>query len=78
VVGVVHEQIVGIPIHTPSHTHIPSHTHAHTHTVPTVPGGGTVTFVSRQKQEYDPNIEHREEGGTPGELFVCVCACVCM
>ena len=29
-------------------------------TVPSIPGGGTVTFVSRTKQTYDSVIEHRE------------------
>ena len=35
-------------------------------TVPVLPGGGTVDFVSQSKQSYLSNIESREEGGTPG------------
>ena len=34
-------------------------------TVPTVPGGGTVTFVSPTVQRYHRDAETREEGGTP-------------
>jgi selenocysteine lyase/cysteine desulfurase len=33
--------------------------------VPTVPGGGTVSFVGLESHEYLKDIEHREEGGTP-------------
>jgi selenocysteine lyase/cysteine desulfurase len=33
--------------------------------VPAVPGGGTVRYVSSQRHEYTPDVEHREEGGTP-------------
>jgi selenocysteine lyase/cysteine desulfurase len=33
--------------------------------VPTVPGGGTVSFVRLDSHEYLADIEHREEGGTP-------------
>ena len=33
--------------------------------VPTVPGGGTVAYVSSQNQDYLEDPEHREEGGTP-------------
>ncbi|MGF1595485.1 MAG: aminotransferase class V-fold PLP-dependent enzyme [Acidimicrobiales bacterium] len=36
-----------------------------TNRVPTVPGGGTVTYVNAVEHDYDPRIEHREEGGTP-------------
>jgi selenocysteine lyase/cysteine desulfurase len=36
--------------------------------VPTVPGGGTVSYVSATRQRYLANIEHREEAGTPGIL----------
>lgn len=36
-----------------------------TNRVPTVPGGGTVLYVSSQGQRYRPDPEHREEGGTP-------------
>src|SRR5262249_56481878 len=34
--------------------------------VPTVPGGGTILFVSPTVQTYHPEPEIREEGGTPG------------
>jgi selenocysteine lyase/cysteine desulfurase len=34
--------------------------------VPTVPGGGTVPFVSPGAQSYHPEPAVREEGGTPG------------
>jgi selenocysteine lyase/cysteine desulfurase len=33
--------------------------------VPTVPGGGTVSYVSATRQRYLANIELREEAGTP-------------
>ena len=33
--------------------------------VPTVPGGGTILFVSPTEQSYAPDPEVREEGGTP-------------
>ena len=33
--------------------------------VPTVPGGGTIVFVSPGEQSYHPDPEVREEGGTP-------------
>jgi selenocysteine lyase/cysteine desulfurase len=33
--------------------------------VPTVPGGGTILFVSPTRQSYHPDPEIREEGGTP-------------
>jgi selenocysteine lyase/cysteine desulfurase/CRP-like cAMP-binding protein len=36
-----------------------------TNAVPTVPGGGTVTFVSIDGHDYFEEIEHREEAGTP-------------
>ncbi|MDX2475675.1 MAG: aminotransferase class V-fold PLP-dependent enzyme [Candidatus Krumholzibacteria bacterium] len=36
-----------------------------TNTVPTVPGGGTVSYVSPEKHTYLEDIAHREEGGTP-------------
>jgi selenocysteine lyase/cysteine desulfurase len=36
-----------------------------TNAVPTVPGGGTVSFVRLDSHEYIADIEHREEGGTP-------------
>jgi Aminotransferase class-V len=34
--------------------------------VPSVPGGGTVLFVSPSEHAYHPDPEVREEGGTPG------------
>ncbi len=34
-------------------------------TVPVVPGGGTVAYVTSDTQAYLSDIEHREEGGTP-------------
>jgi selenocysteine lyase/cysteine desulfurase len=34
-------------------------------TVPSVPGGGTVTYVSSRRHVYSSDPEHREEGGTP-------------
>ncbi len=34
-------------------------------TVPSVPGGGTVAYVSHAGHAYLSDIEHREEGGTP-------------
>ena len=34
--------------------------------VPTVPGGGTILFVSPTGQSYHPDPEIREEAGTPG------------
>lgn len=33
--------------------------------VPTVPGGGTVSFVNPQDHAYIADLTHREEGGTP-------------
>ena len=36
-----------------------------TSTVPAVPGGGTVQYVSSSRHTYLADIEHREEGGTP-------------
>jgi selenocysteine lyase/cysteine desulfurase len=33
--------------------------------VPDVPGGGTVRYVSTTEHDYHPEIEHREEAGTP-------------
>ena len=33
--------------------------------VPSVPGGGTILFVSPTEQSYHPDPEVREEGGTP-------------
>ncbi|MCC6433867.1 MAG: aminotransferase class V-fold PLP-dependent enzyme, partial [Acidimicrobiales bacterium] len=34
-------------------------------TVPSVPGGGTVSYVSSRRHVYSTDPEHREEGGTP-------------
>jgi hypothetical protein len=36
-----------------------------TNRVPTVPGGGTVSYVSASSHSYIPDPIHREEGGTP-------------
>lgn len=36
--------------------------------VPTLPGGGTVRFVSPEGHDYATNVEAREEGGTPNVL----------
>ena len=36
-----------------------------TNTVPAVPGGGTVSYVSSDHHTYIEDSEHREEGGTP-------------
>jgi selenocysteine lyase/cysteine desulfurase len=36
-----------------------------TNRVPTVPGGGTVSYVNSSQHRYLDDIEHREEGGTP-------------
>jgi selenocysteine lyase/cysteine desulfurase len=33
--------------------------------VPDVPGGGTVAYVNPSEHDFLPEIEHREEGGTP-------------
>ena len=33
--------------------------------VPDVPGGGTVAYVNPSEHDYLPDVEHREEGGTP-------------
>ena len=39
--------------------------HVVTNTVPVVPGGGTVTFVTPTEHAYVRDVERREEGGTP-------------
>jgi selenocysteine lyase/cysteine desulfurase len=44
--------------------------------IPSIPGGGTVTFVSRTNQSYDSAIEHREEGGTPAIIESIRCGLV--
>jgi hypothetical protein len=36
-----------------------------TNRVPTVPGGGTVSYVSTEAHTYLADLTHREEGGTP-------------
>jgi selenocysteine lyase/cysteine desulfurase len=36
-----------------------------TNRVPTMPGGGTVEYVTAVDHTYHPDPEHREEGGTP-------------
>ncbi len=40
--------------------------HLFSNAKPLVPSGGTVHFVTRNKQRYFEDIETREEGGTPG------------
>ncbi|MCO4763459.1 MAG: aminotransferase class V-fold PLP-dependent enzyme [Myxococcales bacterium] len=35
---------------------------------PTVPGGGTVSYVNSTEHQYLSHLEHREEGGTPDIL----------
>jgi selenocysteine lyase/cysteine desulfurase len=47
-----------------------------TNRVPSVPGGGTVTYVSPSSHEYDPHIEHREDGGTPAIIQAIRCGLV--
>ena len=37
-----------------------------TNRVPDVPGGGTVMYVNPEEHRYLDDVEHREEGGTPG------------
>ncbi len=39
--------------------------HFFEHSIPTIPGGGTVHFVTKTQQSYYEDIEVREEGGTP-------------
>ncbi|MBX2798232.1 MAG: aminotransferase class V-fold PLP-dependent enzyme [Myxococcales bacterium] len=39
-----------------------------TNRVPSVPGGGTVSYVSSDMHTYIADVEHREEGGTPDIL----------
>ena len=41
--------------------------------IPTFPGGGTVSFVSPFVQDYDDNIEAREDAGTPGIIQAIRC-----
>ena len=41
--------------------------------VPTCPGGGTVSYVSTEGQDYEEAIEAREDGGTPGILQAIKC-----
>lgn len=44
-----------------------------TNEVPTIPGGGTVSYVSPWAVQYDDVIEHREDGGTPAILQAIRC-----
>ena len=37
-------------------------------TTPTLPGGGTVSFVSPWDHDYSDDLRHREEGGTPNVI----------
>ncbi len=39
--------------------------HLFTNAIPAAPGGGTVSYVNSEEHRYLPDIEHREEGGTP-------------
>ena len=44
--------------------------------IPTLPGGGTVRFVSPTRHDYSDNVETREEAGTPnviGDLRAALC-----
>ena len=47
-----------------------------TNRVPDVPGGGTVQYVSPREHDYLPEIEHREEGGTPAIIESIRCGLV--
>ncbi|MEX1207131.1 MAG: aminotransferase class V-fold PLP-dependent enzyme [Acidimicrobiia bacterium] len=44
--------------------------------VPTVPGGGTVSFVTATGHRYLADVEHREEGGTPDIIGAIRCGLV--
>ena len=50
--------------------------HLFQNTIPTVPGGGTVRWVTSKREEYDPNVIHREEGGTPAIMESIRCGLV--
>ena len=41
-----------------------------TNNIPTVPGGGTVFFVTSDRHRYLENLEEREEGGTQNILGI--------
>jgi selenocysteine lyase/cysteine desulfurase len=46
---------------------------------PTIPGGGTVSFVSSSRHDYLDRLEEREEGGTPnilGDIRAALCILV--
>jgi selenocysteine lyase/cysteine desulfurase len=47
-----------------------------TNDIPSVPGGGTVFFVSPTHQRYLANVEEREEGGTQNILGMIRCGLV--
>ena len=47
-----------------------------TNRVPTVPGGGTVTYVNPAEHVYIDDIERREEGGTPNIIGAIRCGMV--
>ena len=47
-----------------------------TNRVPTVPGGGTVAFVTERSHRFVDDIEHREEGGTPNIVGAIRCGLV--
>jgi len=47
-----------------------------TNSVPTVPGGGTVSYVNAYEHRYLDDITHREEGGTPSIIGAIRCGLV--
>ncbi len=47
-----------------------------TNTVPTVPGGGTVSYVNAVEHRYIDDVTHREEGGTPSIIGAIRCGLV--
>ncbi len=47
-----------------------------TNRVPSVPGGGTVSFVNSAEHHYMSDTEHREEGGTPNIVGAIRCGMV--
>lgn len=47
-----------------------------TNSVPTVPGGGTVSYVNAFDHRYLDDITHREEGGTPSIIGAIRCGLV--
>lgn len=45
--------------------------HVATNSIPSTPGGGTVSFVTPERHRYIANVERREEGGTPS-IIECI------